>query len=213
MAESGERTSDGSIGWQNNIPFDVKPRDNPLRDVSQMAVWTLSSCKHGYGVSELLNDSVEKYWQSDGPQPHTITIEFQKKTDVSFIMIYLDFKNDESYTPSKIVAKMGSSQQDFFFKRTLTLTEPQGWQVIDMRDLKLNPQRGWLIQLQVVQNHQNGRDTHIRHVRIIGPSRSRFCPETRLLAGNPMTSYDFPAKMSDDAHQYMDQAITAMALR
>lgn len=57
----------------------------------------------GNGIHELLHDSVDKYWQSDGPQPHTVTIEFPRKTDISFVMMYLDFKNDESYTPSKFV--------------------------------------------------------------------------------------------------------------
>ena len=59
------------------------------------------SASDGYGINELLCDNVEKYWQSDGPQPHSVTVEFDVKTDISFIMMYLDYKNDESYTPAK----------------------------------------------------------------------------------------------------------------
>ena len=27
----------------------------------------------------------------------------------------------------------------------------------------------WLLQLAVISNHQNGRDTHIRQIRVYGP--------------------------------------------
>uniref|UniRef100_A0A1I7XK37 Anaphase-promoting complex subunit 10 n=1 Tax=Heterorhabditis bacteriophora TaxID=37862 RepID=A0A1I7XK37_HETBA len=95
-------TSTSGCDWASALPKDIPTRDLPMRDISQQAVWTLSSCKtEGNGIHELLHDSVDKYWQSDGPQPHTVTIEFQRKTDISFLMLYLDFKNDESYTPSK----------------------------------------------------------------------------------------------------------------
>lgn len=57
----------------------------------------------GFGINQLLDDRVDLYWQSDGAQPHSITIEFQRKTDISFIVMYLDSKVDESYTPSKFV--------------------------------------------------------------------------------------------------------------
>ncbi|CAI2322352.1 unnamed protein product [Caenorhabditis sp. 36 PRJEB53466] len=120
------KKTDGSCGWASCIPKNVHPKDRPLLDISSQAVWTLSSCKSGYGIDELLSDNVEKYWQSDGPQPHSILLEFQKKTDVAFLMFYLDFKNDESYTPSKIQIKMGTSHQDVFFRTTQTFNEPQG---------------------------------------------------------------------------------------
>lgn len=77
----------------------------------------------GLGVYQLLDDRSDTYCmfffnmliikllkgQSDGLQPHTITIEFQRKTDISFVVIYLDYKADESYTPSKIQVQSGSS--------------------------------------------------------------------------------------------------------
>lgn len=52
-------------------------------------------------MNQLLDERNTQYWQSDGPQPHTITIEFQKYTEISFLLLYLDFKLDESYTPQK----------------------------------------------------------------------------------------------------------------
>jgi anaphase-promoting complex subunit 10 len=108
----------GSGSWRSALP----PASGLIQDISDDAVWSLSSCKgivfiihllflitifysqlllEGLGVHQLLDDRSDTYWQSDGLQPHTITIEFQRKTDISFIVIYLDYKADESYTPSK----------------------------------------------------------------------------------------------------------------
>ncbi|KAJ6304998.1 hypothetical protein OIU78_020528 [Salix suchowensis] len=47
------------------------------------------------------------YWQSDGAQPHVVNIQFQKKVKLQLVVLYLDFKLDESYTPSKISIRAG----------------------------------------------------------------------------------------------------------
>lgn len=62
----------------------------------------------------------------------------------------------------RIQVKMGSSHQDIFFRQTQTFNEPQGWTFIDLRDKNGKPNRVFWLQVQVIQNHQNGRDTHIR---------------------------------------------------
>ncbi|KAK6036556.1 Anaphase-promoting complex, subunit 10 [Cooperia oncophora] len=137
----------------------------------------------GNGIHELLHDSVEKYWQSDGPQPHTVTIEFPRKTDICFVMMYLDFKNDESYThkQGKIVVYLGSSLMHLDDGLPVEFNEPTGWQLIDPAISRRTnrPSRAMVVQIQVVHNHQNGRDTHIRHIRVLGPSRSRFASHSR----------------------------------
>ncbi len=45
------------------------------REIGSRASWSLSSCKTGFGVEQLRDDSLETYWQSDGPQPHYVTIQ------------------------------------------------------------------------------------------------------------------------------------------
>lgn len=116
MSEIGSPSSEA----QNNTSYEdymnLLPKDaGSQRDISTEAVWSLSSCKvgrrilsppvllvtEGFGINQLLDERVETYWQSDGPQPHTITIEFQKYTEISFLLMYLDYKLDESYTPQK----------------------------------------------------------------------------------------------------------------
>ncbi|EGT38937.1 hypothetical protein CAEBREN_21832 [Caenorhabditis brenneri] len=120
------KRSDGSSGWLPFIPKNIHTKDRPLLDISSQAVWALSSCKNGYGVDELLSDNVEKYWQSDGPQPHTILLEFQKKTDVAMMMFYFDFKNDESYTPSKHVRVLGPQRSRVSPTNRVFTGEPHG---------------------------------------------------------------------------------------
>ena len=83
----------------------VDPAEKELkgehREVGDQAVWSLSSCKPGFGVDQLRDNNTETYWQSDGPQPHLVNIQFRHKTLVDSVAIYTDFKLDESYTPNR----------------------------------------------------------------------------------------------------------------
>ena len=56
--------------------------ERPLLDIGDQAIWKLSSFKQGFGVEKLRDDSVETYWQSDGSQPHWVTLQFPKRTDI-----------------------------------------------------------------------------------------------------------------------------------
>ncbi|KAI6208469.1 Anaphase-promoting complex subunit 10 [Aphelenchoides besseyi] len=162
---------------ENNInPYDdymsVLPKDASFqRDISGEAVWSLSSCKvEGFGINQLLDERTDTFWQSDGVQPHMITIEFQKYTEISFLLMYLDFKSDESYTPQKIQVYTGNSILDLEEPpKVVNLNEPNGWQVIDLRRMDKSFVRAYVIQVQVLQNHQNGRDTHVRGLKVLGP--------------------------------------------
>lgn len=50
------------------------------REIGDLAVWSLSTAKPGNGVEQLRDDSTDTYWQSDGPQPHLINIQFHKQS-------------------------------------------------------------------------------------------------------------------------------------
>jgi hypothetical protein len=73
-----------------------------VREIGGQATWSLSSCKPGFGVDQLRDDSTDTYWQSDGQLPHLVNIQFRRKVAVHDVAIYTDFKLDESYTPSKV---------------------------------------------------------------------------------------------------------------
>lgn len=81
-----------------------------LRDISSLATWTLSSAKPGCGLPQLRHPSPANFWQSDGPQPHTLTLHFFKLVAIVKLRIYLDFELDESYTPTKMMFFAGMSE-------------------------------------------------------------------------------------------------------
>lgn len=65
-------------------------------------MWSVTSNKPGNGVEYLRDNNVETYWQSDGTQPHLVNIQFQRKVRVLEVVLYVDYRNDESYTPQKV---------------------------------------------------------------------------------------------------------------
>lgn len=58
----------------------------------------------------------------------------------------------------------------FFFPcQQLELVEPSGWIHVPLTDNHKKPTRTFMIQIAVLANHQNGRDTHMRQIKIYTP--------------------------------------------
>lgn len=114
-----------------------------LRDISSLATWTLSSAKPGCALPQLRNPNPNLFWQSDGPQPHTLTLHFFKLVAIVKMRIYLDFDLDESYTPTKMKFYAGMSEGG--------LVEFGTWQVVESIDpetgeakTNVDEVRGWI---------------------------------------------------------------------
>jgi len=73
-----------------------------LKEISSLASWQVSTSKPNCDVDALRSHSPAQYWQSDGPQPHLLTIHFYKWVKIVKLRVYLDFVLDESYTPTKM---------------------------------------------------------------------------------------------------------------
>lgn len=144
-------------------------RSGRVREVGNQAVWSLSSCKPGFGVEQLRDDCLDTYWQSDGPQPHLVNIQFRRKTTIQDVWIYADYKADESYTPSRISIRCGTHFNDLQEIEVVDLHEPSGWLLIPLKDIQERPIRTYMVQIAVLSNHQNGRDTHMRQIKIHSP--------------------------------------------
>ena len=138
------------------------------REIGDQAVWSLSSCKPGFGVEQLRDGNLETYWQSDGPQPHLVSIQFRRKTAIQNICLYADYKADESYTPSKISVRAGNHFHDLHQIELIELEEPSGWLTVSLSDGD-KPLKTYMLQIAVLSNHQNGRDTHMRQIKIHAP--------------------------------------------
>ncbi|CAK4721007.1 hypothetical protein LEN26_002213 [Aphanomyces euteiches] len=151
-----------------------------MREIGDEAVWTLSSAKPGNGVHQLRDDDMNTYWQSDGMQPHLINIQFDKKMTVQEVALYLDYKKDESYTPKTLVIRAGTTFHDLVDIKTHSIAEPNGWVTIPLQQVVATatssyekPLRTFFLQIAVTAMHQNGRDTHIRQVKIFAPRPNR----------------------------------------
>jgi anaphase-promoting complex subunit 10 len=107
--------------------------------------------------------------RSDG-QPHTLTIHFLRRVEIRAIRFYVDFQQDESYTPTHIIFRAGTGPHDLLQFTEMALVNPAGWQ-----DVPIDRCGGgadghslccWIVQMHIKENHQNGKDTHIRGIRI-----------------------------------------------
>lgn len=142
-----------------------------LADIGALGAWSVSSFKQGSGIKELREDTYETFWQSDGQQPHHLDIHFSKRVTVTRLSIFTDYTQDESYTPSKILVLSGSGFHDLIEVATLSLNKPVGWKHIAFNE-KHGLESGlktFLIRLLIVANHQHGKDTHLRSVKIYSP--------------------------------------------
>ncbi|KAK4455356.1 anaphase-promoting complex subunit 10 [Podospora aff. communis PSN243] len=143
-----------------------------LREINNLAHFGVSSHKPGNGVDQLLSDDLDQYWQSDGQQPHLLTIHFLRRVEIRALRFYVDYSQDESYTPTHIVFYAGTGPHDLIQFAEVPLTNPVGWQDVPIADCGGGPDGHSLccmiVQMHIKENHQNGKDTHIRGIKIFG---------------------------------------------
>ncbi|KAL6237792.1 galactose-binding domain-like protein [Aspergillus navahoensis] len=122
--EGAEEDEDEMMQGRDKSPT---PLPNDLREISSLASWIVSTHKPGCGVAALRNPDHSQYWQSDGPQPHTLTLHFFKLVAIVKIRVYLDFSLDESYTPTKMIFLAGMGGNDLVEFATWEGEGPCGW--------------------------------------------------------------------------------------
>ena len=146
----------------------------------------MSTAKPGNGVAALRSPDTSLFWQSDGPQPHLLSIHFFKLVSIVHIRIFLDWEADESYTPTKIQFFAGMGVHDIQEFAEMSFEQPTGWIDVDFSNVGLiesaddedadTPKdidwskrpvlRAFLVQVRILENHQNGKDTHLRAVQL-----------------------------------------------
>ena len=88
------------------------------------------------------------------------------------IRVYLDFELDESYTPTRMVFLAGSGMYDLTEFSEWVGEAPRGWVDVSLEGVGVgdgevgNVLRAMVVQVRVCENHQNGKDTHVRGVQI-----------------------------------------------
>lgn len=192
--------------------LDLEPEDEVfpppgLKEISSLASWTVSTAKPGNGVAALRSPDTTLFWQSDGPQPHLLSIHFFKLVSIVHMRIYLDFMSDESYTPTKIQFLAGMGVHDIQEFAEMSFEHPTGWIDVDFsnvgpikedrddsddesRDIDWSKRpvlRAFLVQVRILENHQNGKDTHLRAVQIFARDEtSQAHPSVPVMDKKPM---------------------------
>ncbi|TFY52213.1 hypothetical protein EVG20_g10653 [Dentipellis fragilis] len=116
---------------------------------------------------------------SDGPQPHFVTLEFPRKMAIQKLSLFLSFPLDDSYTPAALSIRAGTSLGDLQEVRSVTLDKPDGWITFDISAEPgddgegFKPVHAYILQVIVLTNHMNGKDTHVRGMRILGPNEDQ----------------------------------------
>lgn len=98
---------------------------------------------------------------------------------------YVDYNQDESYTPTNIVFYAGTGHHDLVQFAEVALTNPVGWQDVLIAGSGGGPDGDslccWLVQIHVKENHQNGKDTHIRGIKLYALDEHSLGRPTREL--------------------------------
>jgi len=80
----------------------------------------------------------------------------------------------------RLSVRVGSHFNDLTELQQVELNEPSGWIIIHLHEpsgseteptspTTATTVRAFMIQIAVLSNHQNGRDTHLRHIKIHSP--------------------------------------------
>lgn len=101
--------------YQETHP-DLNQRYVGGREVAEHeAIWSVSSFRPHWGPDKLRDNNALTYWQSDCPNPkknHTIDLLFHQATLVRQVSLFIDYFQDESYTPKTISIRGGNTFRD-----------------------------------------------------------------------------------------------------
>jgi len=81
------------------------------------------------------------------------------------------------YVLYRLSVRVGSHFNDLTELQQVELNEPSGWIIIHLQEpsgsdtepTTASAVRAFMVQIAVLSNHQNGRDTHLRHIKIHSP--------------------------------------------
>ena len=97
-------------------------------------------------------------------------MHFIRLVTIRRIRFYVDYNEDESYTPTRIRILAGTGWHDLIPLTEMFLERPEGWQDVPLAGAGAGPDENslacWIFQLVILENHQNGKDTHIRGLKV-----------------------------------------------
>lgn len=150
--------------------------EDRLEILGESAVWYASTWRVENGVQYLRDNRADTYWQSDCSREtgliQYITVHLGRPTPISRVSLFLDYSVDETYTPEVITIQAGHTIESMYDTRIkrLTLVKPQGWTHLELRGMhEQEPLIATTLRLYILKNHMQGKDSHIRQMRVFGP--------------------------------------------
>ncbi|KZT42182.1 anaphase-promoting complex, subunit 10 [Sistotremastrum suecicum HHB10207 ss-3] len=162
-------------------------------DIGHLGKWSVSSYKYGFGAQCLQDNDPDTFWHSDGPQPHFITVQFPRRVAIQKLALHLSFDRDDSYTPSTVCVRAGTSLNEMQDVRMVSFEKPNSWIAFDISSEPTEdgdtckPLHVFVVQVVIMGNHMNGKDTHVRGLRILGPVNEQIDDDDHF----PFTSRAF----------------------
>jgi len=103
-----------------------------------------------------------------------------------------EYSRPHSYTPIKLLIRAGTSLYDLQDVKTVTMDKPTGWITFDVgaeRSGKdgYRPLNVYAVQIVIAANHMNGKDTHVRGLKVLGAKEATLRDDDML----PFTSQEF----------------------
>lgn len=91
--------------------------------------------------------------------------------------------------------RVGNHIGDLVELTEIELHEPSGWSVLSLRWPNGDPVSLFTLQIRILANHQNGRDTHLRAVRLFAP-----CVPTGIDAALSQNLFSNPYSVQARSH-------------
>uniref|UniRef100_A0A7S1YAW7 DOC domain-containing protein n=1 Tax=Sexangularia sp. CB-2014 TaxID=1486929 RepID=A0A7S1YAW7_9EUKA len=181
----GPRGGDGDASLpQTTTVLDHLPLALAAREVGHSAIFSVSSAKAGHGVQCLRDGALDTYWQSDGVLPHFVSLSFTRREIVTGLALYVDVHTDDSYTPARLRVSGSAGAGDVHDEVTEEVSMPVGWIYLPLPDWRVRA-----LQLSIFMNHENGRDSNIRQLKVFGARPPSAQPVLPPLTHSTMTAF------------------------
>ena len=113
----------------------------------------------------------------------------------------MDYKLDESYTPKKLLIRIGTCTHDLHDLVTIDINEPVGWVNVPLKsnnntntnnsdnnsdndNNNIDYIKTFFIQIRFLAMHQNGRDAHIRSIKLYSPRKGMNAHNNSNISNN-----------------------------
>ncbi|OEJ80859.1 Anaphase-promoting complex subunit DOC1 [Hanseniaspora osmophila] len=184
VTEGGKALSAEAAYERYMIGIKKIQNESSCLDVTNMVYWKASSSKADRPIDNIADSNPATFWQSDGFLPHIIEAHSAKKLSLISIDMFFSLTMDESYSPYLIKVYAGNSLLDLTFIRTMEVLNVNGW--VSFRFSSNSGNSNTLecqhLKFIIYTNHQNGKDTHLRGIRLLAKKNTNNGLEDKALS-------------------------------